>query len=76
MQTLCPYFRHPGNIEPGETIRNENNKNVGKFRSSCGIYGLGLLRTNDVAGNLLVKNTQQETVSLKAVIPKWWPEST
>lgn len=70
------FEKHPGNIEPGETIRNENNKNVGKFRSSCGIYGLGLLRTNDVAGNLLVKNTQQETVSLKAVIPKWWPEST
>ncbi|XP_045187104.2 putative transferase CAF17 homolog, mitochondrial [Mercenaria mercenaria] len=70
------FEKPPGDIESGESIRNEKNKNVGKFRSSCRAFGLGLMRTNEVAGELYVTSKTGDTVKLKTVIPNWWPESS
>lgn len=70
------FDKPPGEIEPGENIKNENNKSVGKFRSCFGQYGLGLMRINELTGDLTVTNKTQETVSLKAVIPSWWPQQS
>ena len=64
----------PDEIEAGETVYNEKNKNVGKFRSRKGVYGIGLLRIADVSGPLTVKTTTGDIVYLKADPPAWWPQ--
>ena len=66
----------PGDIEAGETIRNEQGKNVGKFRNRQGIYGLGLLRTGEVAGPLQVTTTSGQLVTVNTSVPSWWPSGS
>lgn len=66
----------PGNVEPGENIRNSSSKNVGKFRSCYGNHGLGLMRIGEIteSDSLTVENKSGEAVTLKTVIPSWWPK--
>ena len=74
---MLSYFSScPGDIEAGETIRNEQGKNVGKFRNQQGIYGLGLLRIGEVAGSLQVTTTSGQLVTVNASVPSWWPSGS
>ncbi|KAL4237443.1 Iron-sulfur clusters incorporation protein [Mactra antiquata] len=71
------FEKPPGVIDPGENIKNsDNNKNVGKFRSISGLYGLGLMRVTELSERLTIVNKAQEIIKLKAVIPKWWPDTS
>lgn len=66
----------PNEIEPGENIKNEQGKNVGKFRNRAGLYGLGLLRIGQVTGTLNVTNKAGQVVSVCAHVPSWWPDGS
>ena len=67
-------FSDPGEISPGESIKNEKGKSIGKFRNKEGLYGLGLLRIGEVAGPLTVTNKEGQSVSLSTQVPSWWPD--
>ena len=69
-------FSDPQDIEPGENIKNEKGKSVGKFRNSSGLYGLGLMRTGEIEGTLNVTNRIGQTVAVCAHKPSWWPEGS
>lgn len=64
----------PGEISPGESIKNEKGKSIGKFRNKEGLYGLGLLRIGEVAGPLTVTNKEGQSVSFSTQVPSWWPD--
>lgn len=63
----------PAEIEPGENIKNNEGKNVGKFRNRVGLNGLGLLRTADITGVLNVTNKLGQAITVSAHVPSWWP---
>ena len=46
----------------------------GKFRSSVGRYGLGLVRTTDTQGHLQVTGQDGTVYTATASVPDWWPE--
>ena len=67
------FCSHPPDIEPGQNIVNESNKNVGKFRSCVGQNGLALLRLAEISGKLQVKSKSGHIVTFRATTPNWWP---
>ena len=67
------FYSDPGETEAGENIKNEQGKNVGRFRNRQGIYGLGLLRLPEISGTLKMTIKSSQLVSLNAEVPNWWP---
>lgn len=66
----------PGNIEPDTAITTQGKgKDAGKFRSSEGKFGLGLLRLERLEDSLEVLSKDGLAISLKATTPKWWPST-
>ncbi len=58
---------------PVQNIITNDGKNVGKFRSHTGKYGLALLKYEDaIKANKLTLN--ETNLQIKTWIPFWWPK--
>lgn len=73
---LFSFYSDPKDLEPGENIKNEKGKSVGKFRNREGLFGLGLMRIGEIAGMLNVTNKSGEIVTVRAHKPNWWPQES
>jgi len=67
-------LKEEADISKDTAILTDKGKNAGKFRSSQGLYGLGLLRLAQAKNNLSVPGVSGDTVPLTCQKPSWWPE--
>lgn len=58
---------------PIQNVQTDDGKNVGKFRSNLGIYGLSLLKFDDVIKANKLTLTESG-LTIKTWKPFWWPK--
>ncbi|XP_041351566.1 putative transferase CAF17 homolog, mitochondrial [Gigantopelta aegis] len=68
------FERVPSGLQPGCIIVRADGKNVGKYRSSFGIHGIGLIRIAEIKGELSVHSSDGDILKLTTHVPNWWPK--
>ncbi|KAL5009718.1 hypothetical protein ScPMuIL_012023 [Solemya velum] len=70
------FDRVPESLTPGQNITSDAGKNIGKFRHSVGIHGLGMIRIAEMQRGMKICSPSGMTYNLTAHIPDWWPKSS